>query len=292
MNDLVSSLLNFSVLVFAVTSMLSVGFSYTVEQIVAPLRSIHAIARVFIANFVLVPLWTFGVIQIVPLEKSLQIGLFLIATAAGAPFLVKLAQAAGENVALSATLLVLLLLTTMIYMPLVAPLVLPSTNISAWPIAKPLLLTMLLPLAIGHFVEAKFPSWAKRLRPVTRKISTIALVALLVTTLAANFRDILDLFGSGAIVSSVLVIGGAFAIGYVMGSSARGTRKVLGLGTSQRNVAAATVVATQGFDDPNILIMVVVVSLVGMALLFPIAWAMRKRSGRHRGTISARPREA
>ena len=54
-------------------------------------------------------------------------------------------------------------------------------------------------------------------------------------------------------------------------------RDVLGLGTGQRNIAAATVVASQGFSDPKTLVMVVITSLVGLSILFPIAAQLRER---------------
>jgi BASS family bile acid:Na+ symporter len=292
MNGFLATLLNLAVLVFAVASMLSVGLGYTVRTIIGPLRNAHAVARALLANFVLVPLFTLVVLKTLPLDQSYETGLFLIATAAGAPFLIKLAQAADIDVALSASLLVLLLIVTMIYMPVIVPLVLPDAEVSAASIAKPLLWTMLLPLAIGHFVEAKFSKWAKRLAPVTGKVSTVALIVLLVTTFLANLQGILNVIGRGAIFAAFLIIGGAFLIGYALGSSVRRTRGVLGLGTAQRNIGAATVVATQGFDDPDILIMVVVASLVGLALLFFIAGMMRKRAAIHGGAHSPRTREA
>jgi bile acid:Na+ symporter, BASS family len=86
------------------------------------------------------------------------------------------------------------------------------------------------------------------------------------------------LFGSGAILASALLILGAFGIGYVLGGPDTGNRGVLGLGTAQRNIAAATVVATQAIGDPNTLVMVVVTSLVAFAILFPTAWALEKRA--------------
>jgi BASS family bile acid:Na+ symporter len=55
---------------------------------------------------------------------------------------------------------------------------------------------------------------------------------------------------------------------------------VLGLGTGQRNIAAATVVATSGFATDEPLEMVVVTSLVAFAVLFPAAWILRRRLAR------------
>lgn len=63
----------------------------------------------------------------------------------------------------------------------------------------------------------------------------------------------------------------------IMGKTATAALLVLGLGTAQRNIAAATVVATQSIGDPRTVVMVVIASLVGFAILFPIARLLRKR---------------
>ena len=65
-------------------------------------------------------------------------------------------------------------------------------------------------------------------------------------------------------------------IGYVLGMDGP-SREVLGFATSQRNVAAATVVAATAVDDRDTVVMVVVASLAGLALLLPVAAWLRKR---------------
>jgi predicted Na+-dependent transporter len=47
---------NIVVIVFAVSSMLSVGLSYDIRTIVRPLRRVRAVFRALVANFILVPL--------------------------------------------------------------------------------------------------------------------------------------------------------------------------------------------------------------------------------------------
>jgi bile acid:Na+ symporter, BASS family len=269
------------VAVFAVASMLSVGLSYTVRQIADPLRNARLVILVLVANFVLVPLLAIAVMGILSLDRSLEIGLILLATAAGAPFLVQLVRSADGDVALSAGLLVLLLVVTIFYMPLVVPLALAGVKVSADAIAGSLFATMLLPLVIGLIVEAIAPARAEGLRPLIGQVSQILLVVLVIVISLANLREILGLFGTGAVLAALLVIGGAFVVGYSIGGPDRDARVVTGLGTAQRNVAAAMVVATQDLADPDVTVMVVVSSLVGLALLFPVAWALRakKRAG-------------
>lgn len=279
MTDVLDSLLTVSVLVFSVASMLSVGLSNAVGDVVDRLRDVRSLVSALVANFVLVPLLALGVLRVVSLEPPFEIGLLLVANAAGAPFLVKLAEVARSDLGLSAALLVALLPVTVVTMPAVVPLLIPGTEVSALAIGAPLFLTMLLPLAVGLLGHARVPRLAGRAAPVARHTSTVALVALVVLTVSANARSIAQLADAAVLVSGLVVVGGAFLIGYALGGRSRDHREVLGLGTSQRNIAAATVVATQSFDDPRIVVMVIVTSLVAFAVLFPVAgWLRRRRT--------------
>jgi BASS family bile acid:Na+ symporter len=280
MAELLSSLLDIAVLVFSVTSMLSVGLSYTLRDIMDPLRDLRGVLLTLAGNFVLVPLLAYAVARLLPIGQAAQVGLMLVATAAGAPFLIKLTQLANGDTAFGAGVLVLLLAVTIIYMPIVVPLVAPQATVSAMSIAMPLVLTMLLPLGVGLFIDARFERLADRLQPISNSASSIALVVLVALTFLANFQAILGVFGTGAIAAALLVVGGAFALGYLLGGADPREREVIALATAQRNVAAATVVATQSFDDPDVLVMVVVTSIVSMAVLFPAAWALGRRQQR------------
>jgi bile acid:Na+ symporter, BASS family len=76
------------------------------------------------------------------------------------------------------------------------------------------------------------------------------------------------------VLASVLFLIVGFGLGWVLGGRAVETKSVLALGTAQRNIAAALVVAGQNFTDPRVVVMVVVVAVVGMLVLMPLArWA-------------------
>ena len=286
MRDLLSGVANLAVLLFAVTSMLSVGLAHSVKQILGPLRDLWALVRALLANFVLVPLLALGILRLWPLDRPLEAGLLLVAMSAGAPFLIKLTEVASAEVSLSATLLVLLLPATVVYAPVVVPQVLPEAEVSAGALAVPLVLTMLLPLAVGLLMHTRWPAPAQRWGPIARRTSTLALVVIALATTLANFPAIIALFAEGTIVPALLVIAGAFVIGYLLGGRDRNVRTVLALGTSQRNIAAATVMATQGFASRDTVVMVIVTSLAGFALLFPVSGVLRKRES----TLAGRSR--
>lgn len=277
MRALLTGFLNIAIIVFAVTSMLSVGLAHSARQILAPLRDLSGALRALLANFVLVPILALIVTRLASLQEPVRAGLLLVAVSAGAPFLIKLTEVTEGPIARSATLLVLLLPATIVYTPLVVPLVLPQGEVKATTIATPLLLTLLLPLALGLLVRRRRPNWARRLHPLARMTSTVALVAVVLATLLAYFPEIVKLFRQAAVLPSLALVAGAFVIGYVLGGPDRDRREVLGLATSQRNIGAATVVAARSFDDPATLTMVVMTSLIGFGLLFPVAWALRRR---------------
>jgi predicted Na+-dependent transporter len=60
----------------------------------------------------------------------------------------------------------------------------------------------------------------------------------------------------------------------------------MGLGTAQRNIAAALVVGGQNFSDPKVIVMVVVVAIVGLLMLMPFAKYLARFS-----QVASQPRD-
>jgi DNA-binding transcriptional MocR family regulator len=132
--DFLEALATLSGVLFVVTSMLAMGLGLTMPQIIEPLKNVRLVILALLANFVLVPLLAYGILFVLPLEQSLEIGLIVLSTAAGAPFLPKLVQGAKGNVAFGVGLMVLLMVITIIYLPFVLPLLLPGVSVNPWDI--------------------------------------------------------------------------------------------------------------------------------------------------------------
>jgi predicted Na+-dependent transporter len=278
MQEFLTTLSNVFVMVFVVCSMLSLGLNLTVAQILQPLQDRGLVVRALLANFVLVPALAYAIIFIIPMEEGLKTGLICMATAAGAPFLPKLVQVAKGNVPFSVGLMVLLMIITIIYMPIVMPLLLPGVTVDPLAIASSLVVMMLIPLAVGLFFKARYEETAKGLVPTFTQASNFALIATAGLQLLINWRTILGTIGTGALIASVLLIGGAFIIGYLLGGSSGEQKKVLGLGTAQRNLSAAMLVAAGNFTDPNVLTIIRVASVLGLIGLMVTAGELGKRT--------------
>jgi len=276
--ELLSKAVPIAMLSFVVSSMLAVGLGLLLSQIAAPLRNVRLVAMGLATNFVLMPLAAVALGRLLRLDTSFAVGLVILGSAAGAPFLPLLAKLSKGDMAFAVGLMVLLMILSVGYMPLVLPLLLEGVSVDAMKIARSLLLLMLLPLAIGLVARARWEPAAARIKPVLDRVSSLSLVLLIALLTVTNFDKMVSVFGTRGILAGILFLIFGFAVGYVLGGPTRETRRVLGLGTAQRNIAAALVVAGQNFSDPKVVVMVVVVAIVGLLLLMPLARALARRA--------------
>lgn len=278
MTDTLAVLANVAIITFVLSSMVALGLSLTVKQIIQPLANVRLVLLGLTANFVVAPLAAWGIAELLGLDQSLTLGLLLLGTAAGAPFLPKLAQLAKGDVAYSVGLMVLLMVVTVAYIPLVLVPLVEGVEVSAWDIARPLVFGMLLPLAIALLIRARYEESAK-LAPHLNQISTVSLAIALVIALILGLPSLIDAFGTGAFIAAILFVVVCVAAGYLLGGSTRGQRWVTSLGTGQRNLSAALLIATTSFSDQaEVLVMVMVGSVLMMAILLPLAAEVGKRS--------------
>src|SRR4051794_14923873 len=103
--QILSKIIPIAMFAFVVSSMLAVGVSLTVEQIAAPLRNRKFVVLALLANFVLMPAGALAISRLLRLDQPLGIALLLLGTAAGAPFLPKLAGIARGNLAFAVGLM-------------------------------------------------------------------------------------------------------------------------------------------------------------------------------------------
>ena len=272
------------VLIFIVTSMLGMGFGLTIPQIMTPLKNRRLVIMSLVANFVLVPILALLIVWIIPLSEGLRIGLILVGFAAGAPFLPKLVQHAKGDMAFTAGLMVLLMVITIAYLPIVLPFVLTGVQVSPWEISKSLIVLMLIPLAIALFIRARYEEVAKGLIPTMNMAANLSLVAMFIGYFVGYSDVTYGVLGTGGILVSILLVVGAVIIGYLLGGTDRNNKKVLALGTGQRNLAAAFAIASGSFaSNPEVLIEVMDVAVIGFIVLMLIAGKLGRRSAKGTG---------
>ena len=242
--DTLVTIANVALDLFTITSMLAVGMSLTVKQIVDPLRNLRRLVMMLAASFVLVPLCAIVLTLLMPLGNEQKTALILLAACAGGPFIPALTRIAKGNLPLVVGEMVLLLLVTILYAPLVLPWMLPYVQVEAAAIARDLTLLLLLPLIIGLLVKWRYAEQSAIWQPHLSRFSIYSLLLLFVAGLPPALPKIIGTIGTWLIPAAFLLALGGGLIGWLLSvGNEPGDRKVLALGTGQRNLAAALVLA-------------------------------------------------
>lgn len=267
MIEFLQSASGYLVTVFVVTSMLNVGLTQKPARILQHLRNYQFLLAMLVVNIVVVPALMIFALRIVPVTPHYEIGLILFGVAAGAPFLIHLTKTSQRDLALGATVLMVLMFSSVLTMPLLLPFLIEGIEVGARQIIAPMLIQMVLPMIIGMLLLQFLESFTAIIQPWVAKISNITLYALIVAVLVGYGGNLLDPQIWVAIAVGLVVLVLAFFIGFMMGDGHDQLKDVGGLGTAQRGTASALIVASDAFDDPLILVIITILNTVGVVVL-------------------------
>ncbi len=277
LNDVLTTVTQVGVLAFVVASMISMGLSLTVAQIMGPLRDVRVVVLLLVANFVALPAVAIACARLLPMEQSTGTALIIYGCCAGAPFLPKLTQAAKGDVAFSVGAMVMLMVVTVFFAPIVLPLAVEGATVDAWQIASSLILFMLVPLGAALLFRARYADLATSWAGTAGQVSTAALMIGVAAGLFVSWREIVGAVGSWIFVGSAVILVAALISGYLAGvGRSASTRRVTMLGTGQRNISAALVVA--GSLGGDVIVLTLVAGLVIVVGLLVIAAELGKRA--------------
>jgi BASS family bile acid:Na+ symporter len=255
----------------------SAGLRLTWREIAGSLRQ-NRLGWVLPVNFVLVPVITFFLARSFQVSVDTAAGMALLAAAPFAPVVPTFTRLAKGDLALASALTGLFPILSAFVTPLVCELSLkPWLKTSALhfdivAIFEVLVSTITLPLALGVLVRHRAPALARRLlKPVetlSEALGTIALVFVVVV----EFRIICST-GGKALLAMALASELAFLAGYFVSGPAPSARLVVALGTANRNIALALLVAVASFPGTPIVAMVVANGLLLILLgLVHVGW--------------------
>ncbi|UTB32338.1 MAG: bile acid:sodium symporter family protein [Methanobacterium sp. ERen5] len=279
MEVILQQLASFSVLIYTVSTMLSMGLKFYPKQFFEPLKDKSLVLKSLAANFIVLPVVTYIILQLIPLQQGLAIGLVLMAAGAGSPFMLKLVQFMKADMAFAVGLMLILSTVTLIYMPLLLSLLIPGVSVNPLSIAGSLLVLIFVPLMVGTVLKLKYTKLARTIQPIFNRLSNIFILLVVVLYLGLNYQDFITVFGTGALVASLMFVTTAFLIGYLLGGPSKNTRSVLGMGTAIRNSSAAFVVAVTNFSSEyDVMAMIIVVYIMSIILMFIISSSMGRGS--------------
>ncbi|WP_114856506.1 Na+-dependent transporter [Brachybacterium sp. YJGR34] len=290
---LLTMLIQISVPVFAIASMLSMGLRTPLHSFRNQLRDRRTVFSVLGANFVVVP--AVGTLLIWLLNGLLPHqtgeGFIIALCAAGAPFVLQLGAMARIPYGETAGPMAVLLLGSILFMPLVVPFLLQDVSVHGWAVARLLLGTMLAPMIAGIVIAAVFPIHADHLARTAGSVAAVSAVLMFLSGFGSNSMLVMELLLSPVMLVAAGLVAMAFVAGRISGDLAGPTLTVPdgpAILTSQRNIAAALLVARTGAEegttaDSSIVVSILLLSAVGFVMLVPYALATgvvrRRRDG-------------
>jgi BASS family bile acid:Na+ symporter len=269
------------VVVFTVTNLASMGLQVDIPPVLKTLRSVKLLALVVVWGWVVGPVLGYLITVVVPLAEPFAAVVLLTSLAPCAPFLPPMVGKARGDVNFAGAFIPLAAVGTVVFMPLLAPLMIKGLTVSAMALAKPLVITVLIPLLVGALVRTYAAAMAGKIFPTVKRVAGLSTALTVLFCLVLYGRQMLQTAGSFALLSMTLFMGVLGLITYRFGFGLRqNQRSVMSLGMGTRNIAAvfAGVLAIPN-GDPRMVAMVVMWTLWSFILAVLVAPLLGRYAG-------------
>ena len=278
MSGTLGFLFKFTLAIFMMASLLEMGLRLNLQDAFRGLRNVRFVAYTLVWSFVLVPALAYGITRVIPLQAPFAIGFVLLGMAPCAPFVPGLVDKAKGDLGFTAAFMLLASVGTVVCMPFTVPLLTKGLSASAWAIAKPLLLVVLLPMAVGVIIRRQADGFASKLLPLAKKLAGIFGLLWAVLCLIIYGKGLLGLAGEFALASELLFFGVIFLGTYWLGFGLPYEQKiVLSVGVTTRNLGAclAPLLSVPDMDQRATLMIVLALPIMVIVSLLGAKWLGR-----------------
>jgi len=244
------------IIIFTVSNLAVMGLQVKSAEVVAELKQPRTLAAIFVWGWVLGPALGLLIAWALPLPAPFVTGLLLFSLAPCAPFFPLMVPKARGDMSYAGALVPLAAVGTVVFMPLMAPLLIEGVALSAGTLAKMLLVTVLLPLAVGAVLREYARTVATKIFPTVNVIAKLSTLGCLVYGLVLYWREMLATAGSFGLLSMTIfmVVMGVITYRRFGFGLKQNQRSVMALCMLSRNGAVVMLAAITIPDvDPSIL---------------------------------------
>ena len=259
MSDILMILLKISLVIFMAGNLMDMGLSLKPQDALRGLRNVRFVVYTLLWGFVLCPGLAYVITRVIPLASPYATGLILVGMTPCAPFLPAIVNKAKGDLGFTAAFMLLTAIGTVAFMPFAVPLMVKGLTVSAWTIAKPLLLVVLLPLVAGMAILSASAPVASRIQPYVKKVTGIATIIMAVLAVIVYGKGLLGVTGELAVLSQVIFFLIVTTLTYWCGFGLQPEQKiVLSAGMATRNCGAALApLLSMAETDQRAIVMVV-----------------------------------
>jgi BASS family bile acid:Na+ symporter len=272
--------------------MFSMGLQVRFAAVVNSARPKSRVALVLVANYVLVPILTVSLLELLHATPMVAVGFLILAVCPGAPIGPPAATIARANVPWAIGIMVVLAGLSAILSPALLSLlvkqVAPESTIAVdyLAIVRVLMVAQLLPLGVGLAFHHLAPALTGAIARPLALLANIMLLVLIGLILITQFDMLSDIRGRGWL-GMIGLFTGSVAIGWLCGSGDAATRKASTLTAAARNAAVGLAIATGNYADTPIVTAVVAYGLVSTVGTLGCAVLLGRCSNRRQGELQS-----
>jgi BASS family bile acid:Na+ symporter len=275
MSDILMILLKISLVIFMAGNLMDMGLSLKPQDALRGLRNVRFVAYTLLWGFVLSPALAYVIPRVIPLASPYATGLILVGMTPCAPFLPAIVNKAKGDLGFTAAFMLLTAVGTVAFMPFAVPLMVKGLTVSAWTIAKPLLLVVLLPLAVGMAILSALAPVACRIQPYVKKVTGIATIIMAVLAVIVYGKGLLGVAGELAVLSQVIFFLIVTTLTYWCGFGLQPEQKVVlsaGMATRNCGAALAPLLSMAETDQRAIVMVVLAIPLMAVFGFLSARW--------------------
>ena len=237
------------------------------------------------SQIIILPIIAFIIVKIWPIAPELAIGVMIIAAAPGGVTSNLLTSFAKGDVALSISLTAIISLLCVITIPFI---VLTSVdllgginttqNISLFTMSRDMFLIVTVPVILGMMLRKFSSSIALKLEPISKKVSIILFVLVLLGAIAAERENVISYFAQAGLITLILNVVMMIVAYYVAQFLASGTKqkRCITIECGLQNGTLAIFVATSIFGGGMYVIPAATYSLIMFATSLIFVYLVRK----------------
>lgn len=249
---------------------LAIGLGSTFADLLYIWRRPALLLRSLLAMYVLVPLAAVLLVSLLPLSTAVKAALLVLAVSAGAPLLPRKLGALGSD-AYVFSLVVLSSLLAIVLVPAWLALAGNAFGVAAElepsAVASVIAKSFLLPLLVGLVLRKLFPALAERFADRLMAAAGLVLAGSALILLATHWQVFMEMQNIG-MLSLVLLLLAALAIGHAMGGPAADDRTALAIACATRHVGLAVLVASS-FPGPKTTVLIAAYIVASAAVSIP-----------------------
>lgn len=267
--------------VSVVCTVFGFGLKTKADDVFALIREPALMVRALLAVFVIMPIIAVVLSRLFDFRPPVEVALIALAISPVPPLLPQKEEQAGgiahHVLGLMAVFGVLAVLTVPLALEILGLVFSRYLTIQPYVVARIVLVSTVLPLAVGMVMRALLPRAAASLERVITLIARILLPLAALALVVLTASAIWTLIGDGTIVAILLFLVSGFAIGHALGGRKSSHGLALALCTAFRHPAIAFSIAFANFPDEGVGAAIVLYLIVGLIVGLPyVVWQRRR----------------